>query len=165
MAVTEQRRARHAERGQRLTSDQERLYRIADSLSGGYTCWVPDNQEELEALEKLVSWLRWTTLRVDVLCGPTGAASQWASVFGTLEAVTTAGLGLTPGGRHRTLHIPWHRIVVLTGAPHWDRGHHAPVLWQPYEPVGTPTPPPTGPRLARIQGAGLRAVPAPDGAA
>ncbi|MGW1616150.1 hypothetical protein ACWCQZ_43210 [Streptomyces sp. NPDC002285] len=164
-AVAGQRSARHAERGQRLVGEEERLYRLADSLSGGYICWVPGGPEELEPLEKLVSWLRWSALRVDVLCGPTGAASQWASVFGTLESVTTAGLGFSPAGRHRTLHIPWHRIVALTGAPHWDRGHRAPDLWQPYEPIDAPPPPPAGPLPAQIRGTGLRSVPAPDGAA
>ncbi|MFJ3658320.1 hypothetical protein ACIPPR_34070 [Streptomyces nigra] len=158
-AVAEQRGARHAERGQRLADEEERLYRLAHSLSGGYTCWVPDGPEELEALEKLVSWLHWITLRVDLLCGPTNAADQWASVFGTLESVTTAGLGFSPGGRHHTLHIPWHRIVALTGAPHWDRGHRTPDLWQPYKPLDTPphhppvpAPPPPGvPRCAPCQ--------------
>lgn len=165
-AVAEQRGARHAVRGQRLAGEDERLYRLADSLGNGYACWVPDGPEELEPLEKVVSWLRWSTLRVDVLCGPTGAAGQWASVFGTLESVTTAHLGFSPGGRHRTLHIPWHRIVALTGAPHFDRGHRTPDLWQPYELVDAPPPPPRGPRPSPIRGAGgLRAVPAPDGAA
>ncbi|MCZ1011928.1 hypothetical protein O1L68_40170 [Streptomyces lydicus] len=164
-AVTEQREARHAARGQRLAGEEERLYRLADSLGGGYACWVPGGPEELEPLERLVSWLRWSTLRVDVLCGPTGTADRWASVFGMLESVTTAGLGFSPGGRHRTLHIPWHRIVALTGAPRFDRGHRAPDLWQPYEPVDAPPPPPAGPRPALIRGAGLRAIPTPDGAA
>ena len=163
-AVTAQRSARHAARGHRLAGEEDQLYRLAGSLSDGYACWVPDDTEELEQLEKLVSWLRWSTLRVDVLCGPTGAADRWASVFGTLESVTTAGLGFSPGGRHRTLHIPWQRIVALTGAPHFDRSRRAPDLWQPYEPVDAP-PPPAGPRPTRIQSAGLRAVPKPDGAA
>ncbi|MFE7116607.1 hypothetical protein ACFU99_14460 [Streptomyces sp. NPDC057654] len=107
----------------------------------------------------------WSTLRIDVLCGPDGAgdAGQWASVFGTLESVTAAGLGFSPGGRHRALHIPWHRIVALTGAPNWDRGHHAPDLWQPYERVEAPPPPPTLP--PRTRGPGLHAVPTPDDAA
>ncbi|WP_317447666.1 hypothetical protein [Streptomyces collinus] len=158
-AVQQQRRARHAQDGLRLTGEEERLYRLAHSLSDGYRCWVPGRPEELE---QLASWLRWTTLRVDVLCGSTGRAEQWASVFGTLEAVTDSGIRFSPGGRHRALHIPWHRIVALTGAPNWDRGHGVPDLWRPYEPVAAP-PPPDRPTSTRS--AGLRALPTPDGAA
>ncbi|MGW0413302.1 hypothetical protein ACWDZX_18735 [Streptomyces collinus] len=87
-----QRRARHAQDGLRLTGEEERLYRLAHSLSDGYRCWVPGRPEELERLASL----RWTTLRVDVLCGATGRADpaeQWASVFGTLEAVSDAASG------------------------------------------------------------------------
>ncbi|MER6470962.1 hypothetical protein [Streptomyces collinus] len=99
---------------------------------------------------------------MDVLCGSTGRAEQWASVFGTLEAVTDSGIRFSPGGRHRALHIPWHRIVALTGAPNWDRGHGVLDLWRPYEPVAVP-PPPDRPTSTRS--AGLRALPTPDGAA
>ncbi|MFD4788715.1 hypothetical protein ACFWN1_16975 [Streptomyces sp. NPDC058459] len=49
-------------------------------------------------------------------------------------------------------------------APHFDRGHRTPDLWQPYEAVNAPPPP--RPRPSPIHGTGgLRAVPAPDGAA
>ncbi|MFF8786741.1 hypothetical protein [Streptomyces sp. NPDC015125] len=161
-AVAEQRSARQAASGLRLAGEEERLHRLADSLRDGYGCWVPDEPEELELLERLVSWLRWSALRVDVLCGATGAAGHWASVFGTMESVTEAGLGFSPGGRHRALRIPWQRIVALTGAPHWDRGHRAPALWQPYDPIAAPPPPSAGPAKART--VGLHAVPTPDNA-
>ncbi|MET7981671.1 hypothetical protein [Streptomyces sp. NPDC005281] len=158
-AVAEQRRARHGARGLRLVGEEERLYRVADSLSSGHGCWVPDEPGELKLLEKLVSWLSWSTLRIDVLCGPTGRAGQWASVFGTLDSVTEPGIGFSPGGRHRALHIPWHRIVALSGAPNWDRGHGTPAFWQPYEPITVPSPPPAGTAKARI--VSLSTVPEP----
>ncbi|MFJ1662485.1 hypothetical protein [Streptomyces anthocyanicus] len=165
-AVAEQRAARHAARGQRLAGEeQQQLYRIADSIGGGYACWVPGDPEELEPFARLVSWLRWSTVRVDMLSGPSGAADRWVSVFGTLEPATTTHLGISPGGRHRTVRIPWHRIVAVTGVPRYDRGYGTPDLWQPYEPVDAPPPPPPGPRPSLIRGGGLRAVPSPDGAA
>lgn len=75
---------------------------------------------------------------MDVLCGADGRADRWAGLFGTLESVTTTGIGFNPGGRHRPKHLPWHQIVALTGAPHWDRSHHTPPLWQPYDPLPQP---------------------------
>lgn len=164
-AVSEQRAARHAARGRRLVGEEEQLYRIADSIGGGYACWVPGDPDELEPFARLVSWLRWSTVRVDLLCGPTGAADRWASIFGTLEPATTTHLGVSPGGRHRTVRIPWHRIVAVTGVPRFDRGYGTPDLWQPYEPVDAPPSPLPGPRPSSIRGAGLRSVPSPDGAA
>ncbi|MFJ4679081.1 hypothetical protein [Kitasatospora sp. NPDC088783] len=161
-AVAEQRRARHAGSGLRLAGFEERLYQLADSLTGGYYCWVPDSPEEVEQLGKLTSWLRGSTLCVDVLCGTAEEAGSWASLFGTLESATADGLGFNPGGRHRTVYIPWHRIVALTGAPNRHRGHADPELWEPYEPVDAPPPQPPGP--ARARSAGLRIVPAPEGA-
>ena len=159
-AVDGQRRARQAARGLTPPSgDEDHLYRVADTLRDGYRYWVPDGPDELELLEEMASWLRWSVLRVDVLCGRTGAEKSWASLFGTLESVGSAGIGLNPGGQHRTLRIPLHRIAALTGAPHWDRSHHAPPLWQPYEPLA-----PAAAARAGSTSGGLRAVPAPDGA-
>ncbi|MBK3588231.1 hypothetical protein JHN49_32765, partial [Streptomyces sp. MBT57] len=133
-AVTEQRAARHAARGRRLAGEeQQQLYRIADSIGGGYACWVPGEPDELEPFARLVSWLRWSTVRVDMLSGPSGAADRLVSVLGTPEPATTTHLGISPGGRHRTVRIPWHRIVAVTGVPRFDRGYGTPDLWQPYE--------------------------------
>lgn len=126
--------------------------RMADSIGGGYACWVPGDPDELEPFARLVSWLRWSTVRVDMLSGPTGAADRWVSVFGTLEPATSTHLGVSPGGWHRTVRIPWHRIVAVTGVPRFDRGYGSPDLWQPYEPVDAPPPPPPGPRPSLIRG-------------
>lgn len=76
---------------------------------------------------------------------------------------SAAGLGFGPGGRPQALRVPWHRVVALSGAPNWDCGHRTPDLRQRYKPIDAPPPPPILP--AGPRGAGLRAVPTPDGAA
>ncbi|MFD6967213.1 hypothetical protein [Streptomyces sp. NPDC059949] len=155
--VIRQRRARRsADRRRRDEAGEERTYRIASALRDGYSCWIPDSPQALAELEEMASWLRWSALRLDVLCGRDADQPSWASLFGTLEAVDTGGIALNPGGRHLPLHVPVHRIVALTGAPHWERAQRTPALWQPYDLLPAPIADP-GPGPGR-----LRVVPATD---
>lgn len=155
--VVRQRRARlAAARPQRGATGEERTYRIAAGLRDGYESWVPQEPASLAELEEMTSWLRWSVLRVDVLCGRDPGQSSWASLFGTLESVDNGGIAFSPGGRHQPLRVPVTRIVALTGAPHWERTERTPALWKPYEPLPAPAADPGR--------GGLHVVPAPDSA-
>ncbi|MEU4111053.1 hypothetical protein [Streptomyces sp. NPDC027717] len=157
--VLEQRRARRAaDRPRRDGAGEERTYRIASALRDGYGCWIPDSPQAPAELEEMAPWLRWSALRLDVLCGRDPEQHSWATLFGTLEAVDSAGIALNPGGRHLPLHVPVHRIVALTGAPHWERSQQTPALWQSYRLLPAPPKNP-GPEPGR-----LRVVPGSDGA-
>jgi len=164
VAVQEQRRAQRAKRGMRTAESPERVFRTASDLREGYLCWTPGGIGELELLEEMLPSLRWSVLRLDVLCGRAGGEAVWASVFGTLESVGEAGVGLSPGGRHRTLRFPAHRIVALTGAPRWDRGHSDSPIWRPYELLASIEPDPD-PAPGPGPGCHIRVLPSPVGRA
>ncbi|MFJ1709461.1 helicase associated domain-containing protein [Kitasatospora sp. NPDC088346] len=105
-AVAAQRRARRAGRALHLDGDEKQLHHTAARPRDGHGSWVPDGPDDAEHLARIAPWLSWSTLRVDVLCGADGRADRRAGLFGTLESVTAAGIGLSPGGRHRPSTCP-----------------------------------------------------------